>query len=154
METLTIRVPESCKDWPVEYQMLYAFLRKLKTQYKIGWDTMLNLWIDDIRHICDTESKDMLDYLYRPEGSKDIWTIANYGPDFVGINLINQKHDNPLIGIEVTDWRAICVWVYLLGASNHNLIDSDERLYRTESDRYKKPFYVHHARVFKRSSRL
>lgn len=146
---ITLEIPTSAQDWPEEYQVLIAFLRKLRVDYKIDKEMCINLFKADVKMILDTADVNIAIKLNKLSTSSITWKIGDLSREHVGFWLIDNSHSNPKTKVDIVKPRCVAIWSYLLGLSNHNLISEQDRILHEMPKGYRNPIDKSLNHVFK-----
>jgi len=121
MKDITIKVPEWASDVKHEGALLLIWLlRHMYTKYGSG--TKYNMYVSDVNTILG-ETKDFRTLLRKEcPGINEHIELANYG---MGKHtfIIKVPAREFLIEMTLTEERAKCIWLYLNGVTNHNLLE-------------------------------
>ena len=121
MKDITIKVPEWASEVKHEGALVLIWLLRHLYQ-KYGAGMKYNMYVSDVNTILG-ESKDFRTLLRREcPGISERIKLANYGTGKHTFIISEARHEK-LIEMTLTEERAKCVWLYLNGVTNHNLLE-------------------------------
>jgi len=121
MKDITIKVPEWASEVKHEGTLVLIWLiRHVYTKYGAGMK--YNMYVSDVNTILG-ESKDFRTFLRKEcPPINDHIKLANYGTGKHTF-IINVPGREQLVEMTLTEERAKCIWLYLNGVTNHNLLE-------------------------------
>lgn len=124
---MIIPIPNWAKDVEDEGTIVLLWLLRhlastyplTKKEIRLGQVNAFNLVQTDVETILGMQERVIVDYLYDIPCIKENLSVANIGSGFV----FQFKRYNKVVNKEINSRKYIEIMLYLLGATNNNLID-------------------------------